>query len=290
VEQSKPDNYPALDIVAENFEARQKKLGRLELLASQQSGDWSIEKLKIVNPESTLTMDGEWHNWKRHPNTKLNLTWDISDMGKTLDRFGYPETIKGGTGSLSGQLKWPGSPHEFDLANLGGNMQIDAHKGQFLKIQPGIGRLLGILSLQSLPRRLLFDFRDVFNDGFGFDKVSASVRIDNGILRSNNFKMEGPAAKVAIGGETDINRETLNLHIEVQPSLSDSLSLAALAGGPVAGAAAFVAQKLLKDPLNKLAAYQYDITGTWDDPQEVKSSSNKTAPIASPPGSVPGAK
>lgn len=267
--------YPALDIVAEEFEAKDNKLGRLELLATQQGMDWSIDKLNISNPDGTLTVNGKWHSWKRRPTSDIALNWEIDDLGKTLDRFGYPGTIKGGSASLSGQMKWPGSPHEFSLTGLSGNLQLEAKRGQFLKIQPGVGRLLGVLSLQALPRRLLFDFRDVFNDGFAFDKIGGSVQINQGVMKSRDFKMEGPAAKVAISGETNLERETLDLHVKVSPSLSDTLSIAALAGGPVAGAAAFVAQKILKDPLNKIASYEYDIGGTWDDPQELKSGAEK---------------
>jgi len=274
-EADKQQEYPALDITAETFEAKDKKLGRLELLASQQGGDWNIQRLRISNPDSTLNVDGDWHNWKSKPDTRVNIDWDIDDVGKTLERFGYPGTIKGGDAKLSGSLKWAGSPHEFNLPGLGGNLQLEAKRGQFLKIQPGVGRLLGVLSLQSLPRRLLFDFRDVFNDGFAFDLIGGTVQIDHGVMKSKDFKMEGPAAKVSISGETNLERESLNLHVRVSPMISDTLSLAALAGGPVAGAAAFVAQKLLKDPLNKIASYQYDIVGTWDDPQEVKSGAEK---------------
>lgn len=276
--------YPALDITADNFEIRQKNLGRMELLASQQGMDWNIDKLVIGNPDSTLSVNGVWSSWKRRPSTRLNLTWNIEDIGKTLDRFGYPDTVKGGSADLSGKLAWTGSPHEFAVAGLGGNLQFEAKNGQFLKIKPGVGRLLGVLSLQSLPRRLTFDFRDLFNAGFAFDKIGATVHIDNGIMRSDNFQMEGPAAKVVIKGETDLARETQNLHIKVTPSISDSLSVAAFAGGPAVGVAAFVAQKLLSDPFNKLVAYEYDITGTWDDPQEVKSKSSQPALAPSPIG------
>ena len=96
-------------------------------------------------------------------------------------------------------------------------------------------------------------------------------------MRSNDFMMEGPAAKVEIKGETDLARATQNLHIKVTPSISDSLSVAAFAGGPAVGVAAIVAQKLLNDPFNKLIAYEYDTTGTWDDPQEVKTKSSTPA-------------
>lgn len=274
--------YPALDITAEEFEVKQKKLGRLELLASQQGDDWIIERLRISNPDSTLSGTGEWNNWKYRPVTKLNLSWDISDIGNTLQRFGYPDTIKGGNADMTAQLKWPGSPHEFNVAELGGTLQLDARQGQFLKIQPGVGRLFSVLSLQNLPRRLTFDFRDVFSAGFTFDNIGGNVRIDRGIMRSDDFKMEGPAAKVAISGETDLNRETQNLHIKVTPSISDSVSLAAFAGGPAVGAAAWVAQKLLRDPLNKIAAYEYDIIGTWENPQEAKSKNSTPAPAPVP--------
>jgi uncharacterized protein (TIGR02099 family) len=262
------EDYPALDIVAENFEIGQKKLGRLELLASEQDEDWSIEKLRIVNPDSTLTAEGEWHNWIRSPNTRLTLTWDISDLGKTLERFGYPDVVKGGEADLTGQLKWPGSPHEFGPTNLSGNLQLDARKGQILKLKPGVGRLFSVLSLQNLPRRLTFDFRDIFGSGFTFDKVSANVNIDKGVMRSEDFRMEGPTALIQMRGQTDIKSETQHLYVKVTPYISDSLSIAALAGGPAVGAAAYIAQRLLKDPINKLAEDEYEIVGTWDKPIE----------------------
>ncbi|HZV98891.1 MAG TPA: YhdP family protein, partial [Methylophilaceae bacterium] len=78
--QQQAEEYPALDVVAENFEVSQKKLGRLELIASEQNEDWSIEKLRISNPDSVLTAEGEWHNWKRNPNTRINFSWDITNV------------------------------------------------------------------------------------------------------------------------------------------------------------------------------------------------------------------
>jgi uncharacterized protein (TIGR02099 family) len=282
--QQQAEKYPALDIVAENFEMGKKKLGRLELQASEQNEDWSIEKLRIINPDSTLTAEGEWHNWKHSPNTRLNFNWNISNLGQTLERFGYPATVKSGEGDLTGQLKWPGSPHEFDIPGLSGTLQLDVHHGQILKLKPGVGRLFSVLSLQNLPRRLTFDFRDVFSSGFTFDKISANVKIDRGVMRSDDFKMEGPTARIEMKGETDLQKETQHLFVNVTPYISDSLSIAALAGGPVVGAAAFIAQKLLKDPINKLAADEYEIVGTWDNPLEVKAENQPASPSSTPLG------
>jgi len=277
-------DYPALDITSDNFEFNKKKLGGFELVAYPKNDNWVIQKLKMINPESTLSADGEWNNWLRNPYTQLNVTWNINDLGNTLKRFGYPDTIKGGAGELSGQLSWAGSPHEFDTAGLNGNLQFEMRKGQILKVQPGVGRLLGLLSLQSLPRRLSLDFRDLFSNGFAFDKINATVKIDRGVMRSDNFTMTGPAADVTIKGETNIQKETQQLFVKVMPNISDSVSLAALAGGPLVGAVAFLAQKILKDPLNRIASSEYEIIGTWDNPQEAKTTdtnqeSSKNSPL-----------
>ena len=270
--------YPTLDIVAENFEINKKKMGRLELQAKEQLGNWGIDKLRLINPDGVLSANGEWNNWKRKPNTLIRFNWDISDIGKALKRLNYGDIAKGGTAEISGQLRWAGSPHEFDVPNLAGTLHLDAKKGQILKAEPGVARLFGVLSLQNLPRRLTLDFKDLFSSGFAFDKISADVNINKGVMHSDNFKMEGPAAKVEIRGDTDLDKETLNLHVKAIPYVSDTVSLAAFAGGPAVGAAAYIAQKILKDPLNKIAETEYEIVGTWTDPQEKNSTNILTKP------------
>lgn len=263
-------DYPALDIISENFEFNKKNFGTLELVAYPEKDNWNIQKIKFSSPDSVINAYGQWNNWIRSPNTFLNVNWSIVDLGNTLKRFGYPDTIKDGAGELKGILHWPGSPSQFDTTRLNGELEFEVRKGQILQVQPGVGRLLGLLSLQSLPRRLTLDFRDLFSNGFAFDKINATVKINQGIMRSDNFRMSGPAADVEIKGETNLQKETQHLFVKVLPRISDSVSLAALAGGPLAGAVAFLAQKVLKDPLNKIISTEYEIIGTWDNPQEVK--------------------
>jgi uncharacterized protein (TIGR02099 family) len=263
--------YPALDILVDNFELGDKKLGGLELNAFENDESWIIQKLNITNPDSNFVAEGTWHNWTRNPNTYLKFTLQANNIGKTLVRFGQPDTVKGGKATLAGVLQWPGSPHQFEASSINGEISLDAEKGQILKIKPGVARLLGLISLQSLPRRLTLDFRDLFSEGFAFDNINATAIATNGVLRSNNFVMDGPAAEVKIKGETNIKAETQDLKVKVIPHISDSLSLAALAGGPIVGAAAFVAQKILRDPLNKIVSTEYNIVGTWSNPQEIQS-------------------
>lgn len=267
--------YPALDITAANFELGNKKLGALTLNTYPKSENWVIQKLVLSNADNVLNVDGEWNNWVNNPNTRLNVSWDIKNLGNTIKRFGYQDALSEGVGQLSGELSWPGSPHDFNTRGLNGNINFEFQNGQILKVQPGVGRLLGLLSLQSLPRRLTLDFRDLFNSGFTFDKIKASVTINDGVFKSDNFTMAGPAADVLIKGEASIPNETQNMLVKVNPRISDSVSLAALAGGPLVGAMAFLAQKILKDPLNKIISTEYMIGGTWDNPIEINESRNK---------------
>jgi uncharacterized protein YhdP len=267
-EADKSVEYPALDIVADRFQLRDKMLGKLELSALPDGRDWKIERLRVSNPDATLTIDGVWQGWITQPRTAVNVDLQVNDIGKFLVRLGYPEGVHGGTAKLTGPLSWSGSPAELDYATLAGKIDLQANKGQFVKLDPGVGKLLGILSLQSLPRRLTLDFSDVFSKGMAFDEIAGSLSVGRGIATTQNFRIQGPAARVVMSGDVDLNAETQKLTVKVYPALSDSLSVAgALLGGPAVGLGAFLAQKVLQDPFDKMTAHEYSIAGTWADPQ-----------------------
>ncbi len=262
---------PALDVIVEQFQHGQKQLGRLELIAVHQERDWRIEKLRLSNPDSVVNAEGVWQGWQTQPRTQMNVKMEVTDIGKTLTRWGYPPGVRRGTAKIEGSLAWAGSPYDFDYPTLTGQLVVEAANGQFLKLEPGIGKLLGILSLQSLPRRITLDFRDVFSEGFSFDSIIGAVKIDRGVATTENFRLQGPSARIVMAGEVDLARETQKLRVRVTPHLSDSVSIAgALLGGPIVGAAAFLAQKILKDPLEQLVSFEYNVTGGWSDPQVAK--------------------
>ena len=266
-----PKDLPGLDIIADNLVVHDKKLGRLELAASNEGRDWRIEKAKLVTPESQLSADGLWQGLAMQQSTRLNIKLDISDVGKYLERIGYAGGMQRGSAKLQGKFSWAGGPQSIDYSSLSGEVSLVAEKGQFLKIEPGIGKLLGILSLQALPRRITLDFRDIFSEGFAFDTVAATAQIAKGMMHTQDFAMGGPAAQVAMTGNIDLARETQSLRVRVVPSLGDSLSVAGLVlANPIAGVGAFLAQRLFKDPLGQIFAYEYAVSGTWADPKVEK--------------------
>ncbi|HXF65520.1 MAG TPA: YhdP family protein [Burkholderiales bacterium] len=262
---------PALDVTAEQFVNKERVLGRLELAATPEGRDWRIERLRLVNPESALTVEGVWQGWLAQPRTQVNVRLETSDVGRLLARFGYPEGVRRGSAKLEGVLSWTGAPYDFDYPTLSGNFVLEAAKGQFVKLEPGIAKLLGVLSLQALPRRITLDFRDIFSEGFAFDEIVGAVKISRGVATTDGLRIQGPSARVTMSGEVDLARETQKIRVRITPHLSDSVSIAgALIGGPVAGVAAFLAQKVLKDPLDQLVSYEYSVTGTWSDPSVVR--------------------
>ncbi len=273
-------DLPAVDIVAEEFIHRGRKLGRIEVQARHEGSDqrlWRIDRLAMTSPDSALTGSGLWKQGEAS-RTTLAFKLDVSNIGQFLDRLGYPEHLKAGRGKLEGSLVWNGDPVNMDYATLSGNLQMQAGDGQFLEIEPGIGKLVSLMSLQMLPRRIALDFRDVFSKGFQFDRITSSMAIERGVMAVKEFQMRGPAADVHMTGRIDLSLETQILKVNVIPQLGDSASTVVGLVNPVAGVAALIAGRVLKNPLGKIFAFEYDITGTWTDPKV-----EKVVPPSPPP-------
>lgn len=279
---------PGLDIIAEDFQLLGKKLGRLELSANNVranvGNEWRIHKLSIKNPDAELKADGKWTTVNGDNTTSLTYAMDITDAGKLLDRFGFAHVLRATKGRMDGAVSWKGLPFTMDIPSLSGEVNLDMASGQFLKVDPGAAKLLGVLSLQSLPRRLTLDFRDIFSEGFAFDSVVGTASIAQGKAHTDNFKMRGVSATVLMDGVADIAHETQDLHVAVLPEISaGTASVALLAINPVIGIGTFLAQLFLRDPLMRAFTFEYNITGAWTDPVVTKLDHKTDAPAATTP-------
>lgn len=304
-------SLPALDIVVDDFELDQRPLGRLEIdavnrlpspVARGGVREWRLNTLNLTVPEAQLVASGNWTelgaslsapsaprstNARPAPRrTALSLRLNVEDSGALLSRFGMPGVLRGGKGEIHGNLGWLGSPMSLHHPSLGGALEVSLQRGQFLKAEPGIAKLLGVLSLQSLPRRLALDFRDVFSEGFAFDFVRGNVRIEQGIASTNNLQMKGVNAAVLLEGQADMARETQDITAVVVPELNaGTAALVATAINPAVGLGSFLAQFLLGKPLQEATTQQFRITGPWADPQVQKvERRNIEANPTSPPG------
>jgi uncharacterized protein (TIGR02099 family) len=290
-----PDTLPALDIVVDDFDLRGKKLGRLEIdavnrgpgIVAREGGvrEWRLNKLNLGMPEATFSATGNWAALnaqavppgasrpgpapaKERRRTVMNFKLDIADSGQLLGRFGMKDMVRRGKGRMEGQVSWLGSPMTLDYPSMNGSFYVNVEAGQFLKADPGLAKLLGVLSLQSLPRRLALDFRDVFTEGFAFDFLRGDVTIQQGIAATNNLQMKGVNAAVLMEGKADIARETQDIKVVVIPEINaGTASLVASVINPAIGLGTFLAQMFLRQPLMRAATQEFQINGTWADPR-----------------------
>lgn len=267
---------PSLDIVAEQFQLFDKRLGRLELQANNVQAlagrEWRINRLSLDNPDGQLKANGRWLTKDGRSNTSLNFALDIADAGKLLDRLGFPETLRRGKGKMTGDISWRGLPYDLDIPSLSGQLEMNVESGQFLKQDPGAAKLLGVLSLQALPRLLQLDFQDVFSEGLAFDGISANAMIQRGVLRTDNLKMHGVAATILMDGTADIAHENTDLRVVVIPefNLGTGPLVYGLAVNPVIGIGSYLAQLFLRAPVMKALTYQMQISGPWKSPTITK--------------------
>ncbi len=276
-------DLPAVDLITDQFTFRGKQLGRVEVGAERQGPDWRIHKLAMVDPDASLSGHGVWHTGQPS-RTSLEFSLDATDAGKFLARIGYPGYVKSGVANLSGAVAWNGDPLKIDYPSLSGTLSLEAKNGQFLEIDPGVGKLLSLVSLQALPQHLTLGFRDVFSKGFQFDHIASSLQVANGSMTTKDFKMSGSGADVDMSGEVDLVRETQDLRVRVVPKLAGSASTVLGLVNPIVGITSAIAQSLLKNPLGQIFAYDYAITGTWSDPKVEK---ERAAPPAVPGAGEP---
>ncbi|MGI4777816.1 MAG: YhdP family protein [Janthinobacterium lividum] len=284
-----PDALPALDIVVDDFELLGKRLGRAEIDAVNRGGarrEWRLNRLAFTMPEASFTAQGSWavgltgggasgtsgttatHDPR---STAMSFKLDMADAGALLARLGMKDVIRHGRGRLEGEVDWRGSPLSLDDPSLGGQLHLDVGSGQFLKADPGLAKLLGVLNLQALPRRLTLDFRDLFSEGFAFDFVRGDVKIVDGRASTNNLQMKGVNAAVLMDGSADIAKETQNLRVVVVPQINaGTAALVATAINPAVGLGTFLAQWLLSKPLTAAGTQEFQIDGTWTDPTITK--------------------
>lgn len=287
-----PVSIPALDVIVDELELRGKKLGRVEIeavnraVAGRDAGlrEWRLNKFDVSTPDALFRATGSWAapSIQRPPGaappvaagrdeprrTVMNFRLDIANSGDLLTRFGMKDVIRRGKGVMEGQVAWTGSPLTMDYPTLAGAFSVDIENGQFLKADPGLAKLLGVLSLQSLPRRLALDFRDVFTEGFAFDFFRGDVKIDHGIASSNNLQMKGLTAAVLMDGTADLSRETQDIKVVVVPEINaGTASLIATAINPAIGLGSFLAQWFLRRPLMEAATQEFHVDGSWVDPK-----------------------
>ena len=215
-------------------------------------------------PSVNVMGKGSWiSSWRFKDTTTLEFTLDTHDLGKTLSEFKITDSIRETDGSVQVNWSWPDKPHRFDWNILKGNATLDLEDGQFSDIDVGAGRLIGILNFETL---LSMDFGNQVSEGFAFDSVQGDLRFESGNAFTRNFTIDSKVAEISLDGRIGLSAEDYDQTITVIPGVGSTLTvIGAVTGGPVTAAAVHLFRKIFG--FNRIAAYKYSVTGSWQEPQ-----------------------
>lgn len=302
-----PKTLPMLDVQAKNIAFTDYKLDSLNVLASNTAkrnvagadlvdekidpnipNAWYIHNLNIAMPHSDLKGRGIWAIKKENGAPEdsigsllarqvlLQVRIHSKNLGALLEHLGYAEFATKGSGLVSGNIRWNGSPASPNLETLSGDMRIDVRNGSITKVNPGAAKFLGLLSLQGLTR-----LGDIAEKGFKYDRIKGNLLATNGTITSNNLAVESSLANVKASGAANLAKQTLQVDVVVLPKID--LSAAALLTStinPVIGISSYLAQWIISKPLSRMVRQVLSITGSWTDPKVQKLRGNAASKVA----------
>ncbi len=263
-----PADLPPLTITSRQTRYGDLELGRAELVTRRHAGGLKLERLKVESAVLAATIQGDWTKAAQH-NSKVNAELRIYDLGALLTGLGYAKTIRNGEGTGRFNLSWNGPLLEYDLTSLDGTVDFDFNDGSVLEVEPGAGRFFGLFSISALPRRLKLDFSDFFGKGFSFDYLRGHFDIRDGDAFTENFQMDGPAAKIELSGRVGLADEDYDQRVKVVPHVTSGLpALAGILTGSIAPAVVIaLIEKLAKPEVDKATGIYYQVTGSWAEPR-----------------------
>jgi len=149
-----------------------------------------------------------------------------------------------------------------------GAITLKVAEGRILDVNPGAGRIFGLLSLSEIPRRLSLDFSDFFRSGLSFNSIEGTFGLDAGNAYTSNLLIKSPAADILITGRTGLRARDYDQQMVVSPHTGATLPIVgAIAAGPVGAAAGLVLQGVLGKPMGKAMGSRYRVSGSWEKPE-----------------------
>ncbi len=261
-----------------------------------EKGGYEIKDLSAKSDHYSLDANGHWKIGSKSPhsaknarknsliisesilqNTTLSGQIYSENIGRTFNEWGITSSLQKGKGRISFDLNWKGSPVEFSLAKSNGRAEINFRSGYILGINPGMGRMFSLFSVENIQRRMKLDFGDVYKKGFAFDTLKTNLVLDNGFARTEDLKVDGPIASVALAGFTNLSSKELDFNMNIIPKVSATLPLAAglAAANPAVGLGVLVLGKVVGSQMGPITQYNYHVSGTWEAPKLESTGSNR---------------
>ncbi len=278
-----PRVLPPIHVNAKEFAFGDRNLGAVEARFERTEDGFVANSIRSQDASFSIEGSGRWVADGNDPlgsHSYISAVLTSTDVKQTMERLNYQPGIVSDELRIVFDLDWSGSPRAEIFDVLDGNVDVRFGNGQLEEVDPGAGRVFGLMSITALPRRLSFDFRDVFKKGFGFDKIAGSFVIDDGNTLTCDLSLEGPAADIGIVGVASLNDRTYSQTAVVSANVGNTLPIVgAVVAGPQVAAALLVFSQIFKKPLQEVGQVYYSIDGSWDNP--AVESSNSEAFVSS---------
>ena len=266
-----PRTLPPITLKAGEFALGKRFLGAIETQLARTDMGLVAESFIARDPSFEVAGNARWVADAADPTgyrSHLLATLTSTDVKATMQRLDFAPGIVGDDMTLLFDVSWSGGPRTDVFETLDGDVQVRFGPGQLDEVEPGAGRLFGLMSIVALPRRLSLDFTDVFDKGFGFDQLDGTFRIVDGEAYTCNLSLEGPAANIAIIGRASLAEREYEQAAVVAANFGNTLPVVgAVVAGPQIAAALLIFSQIFKKPLQEMGQVYYAIDGPWDDPE-----------------------
>ncbi|STY29088.1 transmembrane protein [Legionella wadsworthii] len=268
-----PNQVPNLNLRIDNLTVGNIQVGDIILKSQSTSEKLKLNYCQISSPVYQFNIQGEWIQKNKINQTNLDVKLNMTHLAKTLERWNITPSVHAKRGYMEFHGGWKNSLDHFSLASLSGAMYLQLKNGRITHLSKeteeklDLGKLLSILSLQTIPRRLQLDFSDLANQGYSFDIFQGNFNVKKGIMSTQDSYLDGPVAYASMKGDLNLVKHTYDLNLKISPHITASLPVVAtIAGGPIAGVAAWVANKIINQSMQKISAYSYQVSGPWNNP------------------------
>ncbi|KXO11257.1 putative exported protein [Moritella sp. JT01] len=274
------------DVPGFNFNCGACILGKINLGSTsaeviKSTSGLTLKALDIDMEHSTVAMTGRWFTDKQgNQSTQLQGELKTKSVEEFMTGLGLISPLAETPADVDFRLAWQDHPFNIDGDSLSGNATIKTKAGRISNVSDRGTRFLSVLSLQSLVKRLSLDFSDVYNDGFPYSSMEASLQIADGAINNRDFLLNSSSGKITGSGYLDLVTRTINYNLSFFPDVTSSLPLlTAFAVTPTTGLAVFALSKIFEPVLEVITELKFNLSGDFDNPvfSEVKRNKKQIA-------------
>ena len=258
-----PDVMPLITITSQKALWQSVDLGQLNVETERIPHGIAFKRIELVGSDQRLVLSGDWKVNSKKSETRIQGNLTMPQAGQLLSKLGINKDLVDTNAVVDFNGSWNGAAYQFSLADLRGQVEVNFNSGRILGIEPGFGRVLGILALAQWIKRFQLDFSDVFDEGLTFSSITGHFDLLNGKATTRDLVVDAIPAKITLIGNTDLINQTVDYSVRVVPKSADAVPIA----GTIVGKVAELIGRALtgKDQEGFFFGSQYLVKGKWRD-------------------------